>query len=137
MSRVALQLDNAAISRAETLRIADVVEDYFRERTVLSTNGHSFSLIISKSELSMITRWFSKGITVINYDGVFDHAVQAGVQSMVDLEGYRDPQMVAAIQHDTLHLRYCTLWSMKTTLNCHAKGRRAWVIKPSSFNQHS
>ncbi len=96
---VAFTLDITAISRAETLRIADVTEDYFMEGDrAIQQMVISFSLTISKEQgiVDDDTVILQKG-DYRQYDDVrLRHAVRAGVQSMVDLEGYRDPQMVAA-----------------------------------------
>jgi hypothetical protein len=55
---------------------------------------------------------------------------------MVDLEGYRDPQMVAAIQHDTLHLHvHVVVYENYPELSRMKGKEERGVIKPSSFNQ--
>lgn len=137
---VAFTLDNTAISRAETLRIADVVEDYFMEGDrAIQQMVISFSPDYLKEQgiVDDDTVVLQKGDYRHQYDDVrLRHAVRAGVQSMVDLEGYRDPQMVAAIQHDTLHLHvHVVVYENYPELSRMKGKEERGVIKPSSFNQ--
>lgn len=137
---VAFTLDNTAISREETLRIADVVEGYFLEgdraiqQMVISFSPEYLKEQGIVDEDAVIMQ---KGDYRHQYDDVrLRHAVRSGVQAMADLEGYRDPQMVAAIQHDTLHLHvHVVVYENYPELSRMRGKEEKGVIKPSSFNQ--
>lgn len=137
---VAFTLDASAVSRAETLRVADVVEEYF-----LEGNRAIQQMVISFSPEYLIEQGLvdddilieNKGDYRYQYDDVrLRHAIRQGVQSMVDMEGYRDPQMIAAIQHDTLHLHAHVVVYENYPEIARKRGKEEkGVIKPSSFNQ--
>ena len=137
---VAFTLDNTSISRAETLRLADVVEDYLQEgNRAIQQMVISFApdYLVSQGVIDPDVEIMTKGDYQYQYDDVrLRHAVRFGVQSMVDAENYRDPQMVAAIQHDTLHLHVHVVVYENYPEISRVRGREErGVIKPSSFNQ--
>lgn len=137
---VAFTLDNTSISRAETLRLADVIEGYFQEgNRAIQQMVISFSpdYLVEQGIVEPDIEIMSKGDYQYQYDDVrLRHAVRFGVQSLVDAENYRDPQMVAAIQHDTLHLHVHVVVYENYPEVSRIRGREErGVIKPSSFNQ--
>lgn len=136
---VAFTLDNTAISRAETLRLADVVEDYFQEgNRAIQQMVISFApdYLVEQGIVEPDIEVIKKGDYRGQYDDVrLRHAVRHGVQTMVDLENYRDPQMVAAIQHDTLHLHvHVVVYENYPELSRLRGKEEKGVIKESSFN---
>lgn len=136
---VAFTLDNTAISRAETLRLADVVEDYFQEgNRAIQQMVISFApdYLVEQGIVEPDIEVIKKGDYRGQYDDVrLRHAVRQGVQTMVDLENYRDPQMVAAIQHDTLHLHvHVVVYENYPELSRLRGKEEKGVIKESSFN---
>lgn len=137
---VAFTLNNSSVSREETLRIADVVEDYFLQgdraiqQMVISFDPEYLKeqgIVDDSAEIQF------RGDYQGQYDDVrLRHAVRKGVQAMCDLEGYRDPQMIAAIQHDTLHLHVHVVVYENHPDVARTRGKEEkGVIKPSSFNQ--
>ncbi len=137
---VAFTLDNTSISRAETLRLADVVEDYLQEgNRAIQQMVISFApdYLVSQGVIDPDVEIMTKGDYQYQYDDVrLRHAVRFGVQSMADAENYRDPQMVAAIQHDTLHLHVHVVVYENYPEISRLRGREErGVIRPSSFNQ--
>lgn len=136
---VAFTLDNTAISRAETIRLADVVEDYFQEgNRAIQQMVISFApdYLVEQGIVEPDIEVIKKGDYRGQYDDVrLRHAVRHGVQTMVDLENYRDPQMVAAIQHDTLHLHvHVVVYENYPELSRLRGKEEKGVIKESSFN---
>ena len=70
------------------------------------------------------------------YDDVrLRHAVQHGLQSLIDVEGYRDGKAVACIQRDTNHLHVHAVVYEDAKKIARVRGREEkGVIKKSSFN---
>ena len=137
---VAFTLNNSSVSREETLRIADVVEDYFLQgdraiqQMVISFDPEYLKeqgIVDDSAEIQF------RGDYQGQYDDVrLRHAVRQGVQALCDLEGYRDPQMIAAIQHDTLHLHvHVVVYENHPDVSRTRGHEEKGVIKPSSFNQ--
>lgn len=136
---VAFTLNNTSISRQETLRIADVVEDYFQEgNRAIQQMVISFSpeYLVDQGIVDQNTVVMKKGDYQFEYDDVrLRHAIRHGVQTLTDLENYRDPQMVAAIQHDTLHLHaHVVVYENYPELARMRGKEEKGVIKGSSFN---
>jgi len=106
---VAFTLDSTAISRAETLRLADKIQEFHKEG--------------NRAIQQM----------VISFDVDY-----LGMQSLIDAENYRDGRMVAAIQHDTLHLHvHAVVYENHPKLARKRGAEEKGVIKESSFNQLS
>lgn len=112
---VAFTLDATAISRDETLALADHVEELFqRGDRAIQQMVFSFSpeyleeagIVLPDIDV------LEKGAYKYKYDDVrLRHAVQAGVHAMCEHERYADPQMAAAIQSDTMHLHvHAVVW---------------------------
>lgn len=136
---VAFTLNNTSISRQETLRIADVVENYFQEGDrAIQQMVISFSpeYLVEQGIVDQNTVVMKKGDYQFEYDDVrLRHAIRHGVQTLTDLENYRDPQMVAAIQHDTLHLHaHVVVYENYPELARMRGKEEKGVIKGSSFN---
>lgn len=136
---VAFTLNNTAISRQETLRLADVVEDYFKEgNRAIQQMVISFSpeYLVEQGIVDENTVVFKKGDYQFEYDDIrLRHAIRQGVQTLTDLENYRDPQMVAAIQHDTLHLHaHVVVYENHPELARMRGKEEKGVVKESSFN---
>ena len=105
---VAFTLDATAISKQETLDLADHVQEIFERG-----NRAIEQLVISFSpeylvEMGLVPETLSvldKGDYKHQYDDIrIRHAVSAGVHAMLENDGYYNGAMVAAIQSDTRHL---------------------------------
>lgn len=136
---VAFTMDNTAISRRETLRLADTVENYFKEGDrAIQQMVISFSpeYLVEQGIIDKDATIMKKGDYQFEYDDIrMRHAIRHGVQTLVDLENYRDPQMVAAIQHDTLHLHaHVVVYENHPELARMRGKEEKGVIKESSFN---
>lgn len=105
---VAFTLDQTAISKDETLFLADKVQSYHDqgdraiEQLVLS---FSPEYLQEQGLVPEHVTVHNKGDYRHNYDDIrLRHAVRAGIHSMIENEDYYNGNMVAAIQSDTLHL---------------------------------
>lgn len=137
---VAFTLDSTAISRDETLQLADHIQD-------LHTQGDRAiqQMVISFDPDYLVEQGIvpddieitNKGDYEYNYDDVrLRHAVRRSIQALVDNEGYNDGRMVAAIQHDTLHLHvHAVVYENHPKLARKRGYEEKGVIKESSFNQ--
>lgn len=137
---VGFTLDASTISREELLRLADVAEAYFQtQKRAIQEMVISFAPDYLKAQglvpQDLVVQ--KKGDYQGQYDDVrIRHAVRSGMQSLADRENYRDPQMIAAIQHDTLHLHvHAVLYENHPKLSRLRGYEEKGVIKPSSFNQ--
>ena len=137
---VAFTMDSTAISKAETLALADHVEEIFQrgdravQQMVLSFSPeYLVEQGLVPSDLSVL----EKGGYKYNYDDVrLRHCVQAGMHALLENEGYYDGNMVAAIQSDTFHLHvHVVLYEdgCKYTRK-HGKEERG-MLKESSLNR--
>lgn len=139
---VAFTLNRTAISKQETLALADHVEELFQQgdraiqQMVFSFDPQYLAdQGLVPSDLSVL----EKGGYKYNYDDIrLRHCVQAGVSAMLENEGYYDGEMVAAIQSDTYHLHvHAVVYEdgSKYTRK-HGKEERG-VLKESSLNRLS
>ena len=105
---VAFTLDSTAISRDETLHLAEHIQDlHLQGDRAIQQMVISFDpdYLVEQGIVPDDVDITSKGDYQYNYDDVrLRHAVRHSIQALVDNEGYNDGRMVAAIQHDTLHL---------------------------------
>lgn len=136
----AFTFQQSAISRKETLRLADVVEDYFLQgNRAIQQMVVSFSpdYLVKQGIVEKDAAIFKRGDYRYQYDDIrLRHAIRSGMQALADAEGYRDPQMVACIQHDTLHLHvHIVLYENYPDVSRMRGKEERGVIKPSSFNQ--
>lgn len=139
---VAFTLDSTAISRDETLALADHVEDLFqRGDRAIQQMVFSFSpdYLISSGVVPEETEVLHKGAYKYRYDDVrLRHAVQAGVHAMCEHEKYASPQMAAAIQSDTMHLHvHAVVWEDGINYSRRRGKEEKGVIKGSSLNRCS
>lgn len=112
---VAFTLDATAISREETLALADRAEELFqRGDRAIQQMVFSFSpeYLVESGIVPEDVSVLEKGAYRFGYDDVrLRHAVQAGVHAMCEHEKYSCPQMAAAIQSDTMHLHvHAVVW---------------------------
>lgn len=139
---VAFTLNRTAISKQETLALADHVEELFQQgdraiqQMVFSFDPQYLAdQGLVPSDLSVL----EKGGYKYNYDDIrLRHCVQAGVSALLENEGYYDGEMVAAIQSDTFHLHvHAVVYEdgSKYTRK-HGKEERG-VLKESSLNRLS
>lgn len=137
---VGFTLNATAINRDEVLRLADRVEDLFLEgnraiQQMVVSFDHEYLREQGIVDDDVTIR--KKNDYRYNYDDVrLRHAIRDGVQSLVDLEGYRDAQMVGAIQHDTTHLHaHLVVYEGFPKLARMRGNEEKGVIKESSFHQ--
>lgn len=137
---VGFTLNATAIDRDEVLRLADHVEELFLEgnraiQQMVVSFDHEYLVLQGVVDPDVVIR--KKSDYQYNYDDVrLRHAIREGVQSLVDLEGYRDAQMVGAIQHDTTHLHAHLVVYEDYPKLARTRGREEkGVIKESSFHQ--
>lgn len=139
---VAFTLNRTAISKQETLALADHVEELFQQgdraiqQMVFSFDPQYLAdQGLVPADLSVL----EKGGYKYNYDDIrLRHCVQAGVSALLENEGYYDGEMVAAIQSDTYHLHvHAVVYEdgSKYTRK-HGKEERG-VLKESSLNRLS
>lgn len=135
---VAFTLDSTAISRDETLALADHVEDLF-QRGDRAVQQMVFSFSPEYLEESGIVPEgvdvLQKGAYKYKYDDIrLRHAVQAGVHAMCEHEKYCCPQMAAAIQSDTMHLHvHAVVWEDGMDYSRRRGREEKGVIKGSSL----
>lgn len=139
---VAFTLDSTAISRAETLRLADKIQEFHKEgNRAIQQMVISFDVdyLVEQGLVNPDATILEKGDYEFEYDDIrLRHAVRKGMQSLIDAENYRDGRMVAAIQHDTLHLHvHAVVYENHPKLARKRGAEEKGVIKESSFNQLS
>lgn len=137
---VGFTLDATAISRDETLRLAEHVENLHQQgNRAIQQMVISFDpdYLIEQGLVEPDIEIQKKGDYQYQYDDIrIRHAVRKGVQSLIDNEGYRDGRMVAAIQYDTLHLHvHAVVWENHPKLARLRGKEEKGVVKASSFNQ--
>lgn len=105
---VAFTLNSTAITKRETLDIANHVQELFEhgnraiEQMVIS---FSPDYLVEQGIVPRGIPIMERGDYLYNYDDVrLRHAVSTGIQQMLENDGYYNGNMVAAIQSDTLHL---------------------------------
>lgn len=105
---VAFTLHSTAITRQETLDLADHVQHIFEQgNRAIQQMVISFSpeYLVGEGIVPDGMPILERGGYKYNYDDVrLRHAVSAGVHAMLENDGYYNGNMVAAIQSDTLHL---------------------------------
>lgn len=139
---VAFTLNRTAISKQETLALADHVEELFQQgdraiqQMVFSFDPQYLAdQGLVPSDLSVL----EKGGYKYNYDDIrLRHCVQAGVSALLENEGYYDGEMVAAIQSDTYHLHVHAVVYEDGCKYTRKHGREErGVLKESSLNRLS
>lgn len=137
---VAFTLDSTAISREETLHLAEHIQDlHLQGDRAIQQMVISFDpdYLVEQGIVPGTVDITNKGDYQYNYDDVrLRHAVRHSIQALVDNEGYNDGRMVAAIQHDTLHLHvHAVVYENHPKLARKRGYEEKGVIKESSFNQ--
>lgn len=139
---VAFTLNRTAISKQETLALADHVEELFQQGDrAIQQMVFSFDpqYLADQGLVPADVSVLEKGGYKYNYDDIrLRHCVQAGVSALLENEGYYDGEMVAAIQSDTYHLHvHAVVYEdgSKYTRK-HGKEERG-VLKESSLNRLS
>lgn len=135
---VAFTLDATAISRDETLALADRAEELFQKGDrAIQQMVFSFSpeYLVESGIVPADVDVLEKGAYKYRYDDVrLRHAVQAGVHAMCEHEKYSCPQMAAAIQSDTMHLHvHAVVWEDGMSYSRKRGREEKGVIKGSSL----
>lgn len=139
---VAFTLNRTAISKQETLALADHVEELFQQgdraiqQMVFSFDPQYLAdQGLVPADLSVL----EKGGYKYNYDDIrLRHCVQAGVAAMLENEGYYDGEMVAAIQSDTCHLHvHAVVYEDGSKYTRKYGKEERGVLKESSLNRLS
>lgn len=137
---VAFTLDSTAISKQETLDLADHVQEIFErgdraiEQVVIS---FSPEYLVKQGIVPDGVPVMDRGDYKYNYDDVrLRHGVSAGVHTMLENDGYYDGNMVAAIQSDTMHLHvHAVIYEDGNRFTrFHGKEERG-MLKESSLNR--
>ena len=136
---VAFTLDNIAITRDETLRLADHIQDlHLTGKRAIQQMVISFEpdYLVEQKIVPDDTVIINKGDYRHNYDDVrLRHAVRSGLQTLIDDEGYRDGRAVACIQWDTRHLHvHAVVYEDASKIARMRGSEEKGVIKDSSFN---
>lgn len=139
---VAFTLDSTAISRDETIALADHVEALFKHGDrAIQQMVFSFSpeYLVDAGIVPENVEVLKKGAYKYNYDDVrLRHAVQAGVHAMCEHEKYCNPQMAAAIQSDTMHLHvHAVVWEDGINYSRRRGREEKGVIRGSSLGRCS
>lgn len=137
---VAFTFDSTAISRAETLSIAEHVQELHETgRHAIQQMVISFDpdYLVEQGLVPSDVEILNKGDYRFQYDDIrLRHAVISGLQGMVDNEGYTDGRMISAIQHDTLHLHvHAVVYENSQKLGRERGYEEKGVLKQSSLNQ--
>lgn len=137
---VAFTLDSTAISRAETLRLADEIQMFHETGTRAIQQ-----MVISFDPIYLVEqKVVPKGISIMNkgdyrnnYDDIrLRHAVRDGLHAMIESERYIDGRMVAAIQYDTMHLHvHAVVYEHFSKVGRKYGREERGLLKESSLNQ--
>ncbi len=139
---VAFTLNATAISRQETLDLADRVQSLFEQgNRAIEQMVISFSpeYLVEEGIVPDNVPILRRGDYRFNYDDVrIRHAVSTGVSAMLENDGYYNGKMVAAIQSDTLHLHvHAVVYEDGNQfVRKHGKEERG-MLKESSLNRLS
>lgn len=127
------------ISRDKTLDIAEHVQSLHRQgKRAIQQMVISFDpdYLVSMGVVDKSTPIRRKHDYAGNYDDVrLRHAVRKGLLALIENEGYRDGKLIAAIQHDTLHLHvHAVVYENHPKIARKRGSEEKGVIKPTSFN---
>lgn len=137
---VSFTLDKTALTRQETLDIAEHVESLHQggkraiQQMVISFDP---DYLIEQKVVDPSAEIVRRGDYAGHYDDVrLRHAIRQGFYGLLDNDKYVDGKMIAAIQHDTTHLHvHAVLYEDGDEIGRkHGKEERG-VIKESSLNQ--
>lgn len=139
---VAFTLNSTAISRRETLDLADHVQSLFA-----SGNRAIEQMVVSFSPDYLTEQGIvPEGVFILtrggykyNYDDVrIRHAIMAGVHTMLENDGYYNGEMVAAIQSDTMHLHvHAIVYEDGNKITRRRGKEERGMLKESSLNRMS
>lgn len=137
---VAFTLDATAISRQETLDLADKVQAIFEQgNRAIEQMVISFSpeYLVSQGIVPDGLPILERGGYKYNYDDVrIRHAVSCGIHAMLENDGYYNGNMVAAIQSDTLHLHvHAVVYEAGNTFTRFHGRQERGMLKESSLNR--
>lgn len=136
----AFTLDAISISRQDTLDLADHIQELhetgvraIQQMVISFDQPYLIEQKIIPPDLEITRKGDFRG----NYDDVrLRHAIQKGVQALLDNEGYRDGRAIACIQRDTRHLHAHVVVYEDAKKISRKRGREEkGVIKESSFNE--
>lgn len=137
---VSFTLDKTALTRQETLDIAEHVEELHQggkraiQQMVISFDP---DYLVEQKVVDPTAEIVRRGDYAGHYDDVrLRHAIRQGFYGLLDNDKYVDGKMIAAIQHDTTHLHvHAVLYEDGDEIGRkHGKEERG-VIKESSLNQ--
>ena len=137
---VSFTLDKTALTRQETLDIAEHVESLHQggkraiQQMVISFDP---DYLVEQKVVDPTAEIVRRGDYAGHYDDVrLRHAIRQGFYGLLDNDKYVDGKMIAAIQHDTTHLHvHAVLYEDGDEIGRkHGKEERG-VIKESSLNQ--
>lgn len=137
---VSFTLDKTALTRQETLDIAEHVEGLHQggkraiQQMVISFDP---DYLVEQKVVDPTAEIVRRGDYTGRYDDVrLRHAIRQGFYGLLDNDKYVDGKMIAAIQHDTTHLHvHAVLYEDGDEIGRkHGKEERG-VIKESSLNQ--
>lgn len=137
---VAFTMNSTAISKQETLALADHVQELFsRGNRAIEQLVISFSpdYLTEQGIVPEGIPILERGAYKYNYDDVrLRHGVMAGMHAMLENDGYYNGNMVAAIQSDTMHLHvHAVVYEDGNRFTrFHGREERG-VLKPSSLNR--
>lgn len=137
---VSFTLDKTALTRQETLDIAEHVEELHQSgKRAIQQMVISFDpdYLVEQKVVDPSAEIVRRGDYVGHYDDVrLRHAIRQGFYGLLDNDKYVDGKMIAAIQHDTTHLHvHAVLYEDGDEIGRkHGKEERG-VIKESSLNQ--
>ena len=137
---VSFTLDQTALTRQETLDIAEHVEELHQggkraiQQMVISFDPE---YLVEQKVVDPTAQILKRGDYAGNYDDVrLRHAVRQGFYGLLDNDKYTDGKMIAAIQHDTTHLHvHAVLYEDGEDIGRKHGREERGVIKESSLNQ--
>lgn len=137
---VSFTLDQTALTRQETLDIAEHVEELHQSgKRAIQQMVISFDpeYLVEQRVVDPAAQILKRGDYAGNYDDVrLRHAVRQGFYGLLDNDKYTDGKMIAAIQHDTTHLHvHAVLYEDGDDIGRKHGREERGVIKESSLNQ--
>ena len=137
---VSFTLDKTALTRQETLDIAEHVEELHQggkraiQQMVISFDP---DYLVEQKVVDPTAEIVRRGDYAGKYDDVrLRHAIRQGFYGLLDNDTYTDGKMIAAIQHDTTHLHvHAVLYEDGDEIGRKHGREERGVIKESSLNQ--
>lgn len=137
---VSFTLDKTALTRQETLDIAEHVEELHQggkraiQQMVISFDP---DYLVEQKVVDPTAEIVRRGDYAGRYDDVrLRHAIRQGFYGLLDNDKYTEGKMIAAIQHDTTHLHvHAVLYEDGDEIGRKHGREERGVIKESSLNQ--